>query len=454
MTYYNQLNEKNIFTFNLYAGNDRSSMFMDDMQSLMKVKWGTYMSSLKWTYIGENITISNNCYFTRFHNGASMKMQSLDVDMPSSLAELGNKFSVNIGKMSLGMEFSAFWIKPQIPKVISSFVRTRSIDEDQTAKKLVVYADYELPLNENLLLNTGVRGALYNCGDNTFILPSPSISLQYQSHNNLSVTMNYSFRHQVSQQTGMSSINTPLEFWLPCGAFGLHPQSSHTIAASASKSFNNGNYSVSVELYNKWLRNQIEYTGTIYSFVTTEFSLSKILRNGKGHNYGANVILTKNSGLLTGWVSYAYGKSLRTYSTEDLNGTFPSSHERKHELNAVATLHLGNRWDIGLTMVYASGTPFTAPLHYYILEQRLMAEYAEHNSNHLRPYFRIDGSVNYHFNPTKHIREHGLNLSIYNMTGRENDLFYYMSWDNDEFYYKRMTFMLRVMPSVSYYMKF
>ena len=324
----------------------------------------------------------------------------------------------------------------------------------KTAKKLVVYADYELPLNEILLLSTGIRGVLYNCDDKTYLLPSPGISLLYRSRNNLSAAMSYSFRHQVLQQTGMSSINTPLEFWLPCGAFGLRPQSSHTIAASASKSFGNGNYSVSVELYNKWLRNQIEYTGTIYSFVTTEFSLSKILRNGKGHNYGASIILTKNSGILTGWVSYALGRALRSYSTEELDGTFPSSHERRHELNAVATLHLGNRWDLGFTLVYASGTPFTAPLHYYIMEQRLMAKYAEHNSNHLRPYFRLDGSVNYHFNPTRHIREHGLNLSIYNMTGRENDLFYYMSWGNDEFYYKRMSFMLRVLPSISYYMKF
>jgi hypothetical protein len=118
------------------------------------------------------------------------------------------------------------------------------------------------------------------------------------------------------------------------------------------------------------------------------------------------------------------------------------------------TFHIGKKWDIGFTCVFASGTPFTAPKMFYVINRNIVSEYAEHNANRLRPYFRLDGSVNYHFNPTRHIHEHGLNFSVYNMTAHENDLFYYMGFSEKSFEYTRTTFLMKVLPSISYYLKF
>lgn len=125
-----------------------------------------------------------------------------------------------------------------------------------------------------------------------------------------------------------------------------------------------------------------------------------------------------------------------------------------HEVNAVAVARPGKRWSIGLTAVFATGTPYTAPLYYHILQEHLIPQFSGHNALRLKPYFRLDASANYELPPTRAIARHGINLSIYNVTGYENELFHYMKADAGHYRYKTMTFALRIMPSVSYYMKF
>ena len=245
-----------------------------------------------------------------------------------------------------------------------------------------------------------------------------------------------------------------MEYFVSSGMYNIKPQSAHGVSLMIRQSLLHNRYTITLEAYNRYVSEQTEYSGDIYSYLDADYSLSDLLHMGKGHNYGISLLLTKNKGRIRGWICYTLSRAQRTYNTSYLNGTFPSSHDRTHELNAVITTSLGKRWDVGLTLVYATGTPFTAPKHYYLLGQRLMAEFAEHNANRLRPVFRTDISINYHLRPTRYINDHGINLSIYNMTAHENDIFYYMHWNEEEFRYTRMRFVMRVMPSISYYMKF
>ena len=135
-------------------------------------------------------------------------------------------------------------------------------------------------------------------------------------------------------------------------------------------------------------------------------------------------------------------------------GEYPANHERISELNVVGEFDINKHWSLGATYVFASGTPYTAPEHFYVFSGNVIAQYGEHNACRLSPYSRLDLSVNYKFAIFK-TKESGLNLSIYNVLSRANQL--YWIWKISKtgvLTYGPASFVVNVLPSISYYIKF
>ena len=159
----------------------------------------------------------------------------------------------------------------------------------------------------------------------------------------------------------------------------------------------------------------------------------------------------KQTGNLTGWISYSLGRALRRFDNKDYTGIYPANHERIHEINAVCA-YQRKRWNVSGTYVYASGVPFTAPQYYYISAGQIITKPGEHNSCRMRPYIRLDLSVTYTLSKTeKH--ENGLNFSLYNVLGRKNDVMYRLNYSGNTYSYGGIAFFLRWVQSVSYYHK-
>ena len=164
-------------------------------------------------------------------------------------------------------------------------------------------------------------------------------------------------------------------------------------------------------------------------------------------------MLHKQSGSLTGWVSYSWGRALRRFNNPEYTGVYPANHERIHEFNAVCSYKYRD-WDFSGTFICASGRPFTAPESYYLSSGKIIMSYGEHNACRMRPYIRMDLSVTYTLNKNEKY-ENGLNLSIYNVLARKNDVMYKLKINkSNQFAYQPLSFMLRLVPSISYYHKF
>jgi hypothetical protein len=67
----------------------------------------------------------------------------------------------------------------------------------------------------------------------------------------------------------------------------------------------------------------------------------------------------------------------------------------------------------------------------------------------MRPYARLDLSATYHFAKGSEV-----NISLYNATGRKNDVMYRLNVKDGVYSYGPMSFFLRWIPSVSYQLKF
>lgn len=315
------------------------------------------------------------------------------------------------------------------------------------------YAAYRHPLSDNLHMEAGVRGTVYGSGPTGYMTSAdPSVTFTYKGHA-VEVFGGCAMKHQYLFQTGFSDAGLPTEFWLSSDRV-YRPQRASSVSAGTSAYLFARRYKVTANVFYKRLRNQVEYVGNILDFVNSEYKLSDHLVSGKGENYGCSIMLNKCSGRLSGWVSYTYTHARRSFDTERLSGSYPANHERPHEINAVMTYERGKHWTIGSTFVYASGTPFTAADYLSLINGNIIAHYREHNANRLQPYCRLDLSVGYKWKP-RFAKENGLNLSVYNATGRSNELFYCISaHDDGSFAYKSRSFIVNILPSISYYCKF
>lgn len=191
----------------------------------------------------------------------------------------------------------------------------------------------------------------------------------------------------------------------------------------------------------------------LLDFFTQVYHIENNMIHGKGYNYGLNLMLKKNRGKLSGWVSYAIGSSRRRFPELSPTEWFNSTFDRRHDLSVVAYYRFNRHWSLGGDFVYASGTPYTKAKSVYVINNNLVSEYGKYNGSNLPATHRMDIALTYRFTPRGY-REQSLNLSIYNLYARRNVLFSYLGFQEENFGYKHVYSLCRMLPSIGYTLKF
>ena len=448
--------EYNTVVANGYFGFDRLTMDDTSLNSKSKLKWGNYMGSIKWTHEKDNWLTSHALYTTAYHNKLDVTLEAANAVLPSRISDYGYKGIFEYKLFKAGADIIIHDLNTQKPE-ISGFHNKNVIDVTQktkyTTNEYTLYASQTIPLTEHLATTLGLRGSAYNDMDSHLTAAvDPSVALSYTFTDRCVMTLRYDQAHQYLFQTGFSNMGLPTEFWSSTSR-DIPAQRSRGVSLGLESDLFRSYYHISAELYYKKLTNQVEYTDNLLDMLYTTYNLNDALLVGRGTNYGLNVMINKTRGRLTGWVSYSYGRALRRFSSPQYPDEYPSSHERIHEIDAVASMKVGKRWSLGGTFVAASGTPFTAPQAFYVINGRLLSEYGQRNANRLKPYVRLDLSANYYFKKSKD-RESGINISVYNVLMHSNDLFYRLKFYENKFGYRPFRFFGKMLPSINYFYKF
>lgn len=447
--------ERHTITLNGYWGGDKATMDDESYLADIHLRWGNAMASACWDVVFQpDASLHQTLFYTSYRNQFRLTQQSIDFAMPSAISTLGYKGYYQNSWLKTGAEVLLHSIEPQAPQLHGSYNITNTQEaETKQAQEYSIYADCPLALSNTVTIQAGCRLTAFNDDERQFhYSASPSLAVVYD-RKTWDCSATCSFRHQYLFRTGFSSMGLPTEFWMSSHS-DCPSQRTHSYALTFGKTLADGTFRLSVEAYFKKLSNLIEYNGTVYDFINTKYQLNNQLLHGNGRNYGLNLLIAKQRGRLTGWISYNIGRALRKFDEIGTTERFPASHERIHELNAVIAYAPGKRWDFGLTGIFASGTPFTTAEQFYLFSGNIMTQFGNYNANRLNSYYRIDLSANYLFKSRRN-RQSGINLSIYNAMARENELYY--SWKimrNGEFKYRPVSFIIRIMPSVSYFFKF
>ena len=438
---------KDRLTADVYLGGDDVKGGAGAFSLDANAAWKNAMGALHWTHSDGGSVLQQSAYYTSYHLDVDAVLNQTEAHIPSYISTAGYKARFTRGALSAGAESAFHRVQPQSPCIIDSSIDFGDMAEPlQKGWENSLWGRYRIAAGP-FSAEAQLKGSLFRSPEGRWMKGlDPDLVLGWNFYRAGQVALRMGTQHQYLFRTGMSDIGLPTEFWMLAGGYS---DAQKATSAGLSYKLDAGAYTFGADAYYRLLGNQIEYRGSFMDIATGTYSLGKTLLHGSGRAYGLNLSLSKVSGTFTGWIAYAWGRSLRSFP--EYPAECPASHERIHELDAVASWDLG-RWTLGATFVAASGTPYTAPEYLYLMSQRAVCWWGPHNGSRLPAYVRADVSVNYWFRPERS----GLNFSIYNVTGSENQLFKRLSYNRDEstFVYEGVSAGIRFMPSVSYFCKF
>jgi hypothetical protein len=217
---------------------------------------------------------------------------------------------------------------------------------------------------------------------------------------------------------------TPSDVW-KLSSPNIRPLVSDHFTMGYYRNFKNNVIETSVEIYYKTLGNAIDYKNGAQILLNPY--LESDLVNVKGNNYGIELYVKKNSGRLTGWVSYTYSRSFHktnsVFEEEKINSnqTFPTSYDKPNNLIINGSYHISKRWRFGASFTYSTGRPVTLPELKYNYQGYQMIYYSDRNKYRLPDYHRLDLSIT--LDESLRIRKKwkgSWSFSVINVYGRKN----------------------------------
>ena len=279
----------------------------------------------------------------------------------------------------------------------------------------------------------------------------PRLALNYQLGSQDAVKASYNRIHQFIHLLSNSTSATPTDVWLP-SSDNVKPQIADQWSAGYFRNSKDNQFEASVEMYYKDLKNQIEYkNGADLIFNST---VESELVYGRGWAYGAEFLLRKNTGKLTGWVGYTWSKTMRQFD-EISDQPFPARQDRRHDISVVGMYDLGKKLKVSATWVFNTGNAVTFPNGKYVVDGMTVGYYTQRNGYRMPDYHRLDLGITWLRKQTKKY-ESSWNFSVYNAYARENAYFisFRASEENPDVTEAVQVSLFKFVPSISYKFKF
>ncbi len=279
------------------------------------------------------------------------------------------------------------------------------------------FANYHLNGWDKLSMDLGMRISHYSVTGDAYL--APRLNVSYDVGSGFGLKGAYSINHQfVREVTHENRLGQSFSVIRLSDERRFPVSTSQNIMLGAI--FQQKDWAVDVELYQKNISNVVEHARGILPFNANQFNNSignnYQVFSGSGTSRGMDVLLTVQKKPYMGWISYTLSKTEQRFD-EILRGVaFPAQDDRRHQLKWVNTLSVG-KFDFSANYVYISGRPYT--------DLSLLSE--DSNRKDLTPsdrisrlpsYQRIDLGINYKVNlPWANLN---LGLSVFNILDRTN----------------------------------
>jgi hypothetical protein len=322
------------------------------------------------------------------------------------------------------------WARHNVsPNIINSQGTIAEIFESsatsgKVSNELAVHAQYEWAASDRWRFNVGTRASMAIVADKTYSFPEPRVSARYALTNDEALKFSYSRMVQYMHRISNSAVTSPTDIWYPVTS-SIRPQTSHQVALAWQRSFPTKDLFLSMEAYYKSMDNLIGYEEGTNLFLNNDFE-SKLIQ-GKGNAYGLEVLLRKDAGKFTGWISYTLSWSWRQYNEINNGEWFYSRYDRRHNGAVVMQYAINKRWAVSAVWEFISGSRFTPVIGQYVILAPtltgvdLVPIYSGINQVKLADSHRLDLGIKFRSKPDRKFQWQWF-AGVYNAYNRANPI--------------------------------
>jgi hypothetical protein len=483
---------KNRFFVSAYSGRDRLTFDGGDAA----FGWGNSTATFRWNHLFNDKVFSNATIIaSNFDYSLEVKDPGFGFKWTSNLQELAAKYDftyyantrneLTFGYHLTGRRFSPARIEPTED---SYFIKT--VFDKMYGLDHALYVSNQQKVNDKLSLDYGVRLSVFqNVGkadvflyedpqDNaspqhtdtlhfgawesikTYVNLEPRLGILYRVSPRESVKLSYNRMVQNTHLITSGSVPLPFNTWNPSNYY-LKPQLADQYALGYFRNFRDNMFEVSVETYYKDIQHVTDFADN--AEIMLNRNLSTEYRQGDSWSYGAEFMLNKTEGRLTGMVSYTWSKTMRKIPDVNNGKAFPASYDRRNVLNINGAYELNRRWTFGATFTYSTGRPTTIPAGRYEIGDYQVDLVTERNGYRLFDFHHLDLSATLHPKRSEHKRFKGeWVFAVYNVYNRKNVFTLYTRAVQDDDGNVadptdreiRMIYLFPILPSVTYNFKF
>ena len=396
-------------------------------------RYSNLNAALRWRHkYGERNMMTASVGYDQYGNTIDDNVNtagaySLATTVRQAFARLNFKQSVGDHTLSYGGALTGYALSPGDirPLSDSSLVCPRSLRIEK-ALEAAAYLGDSWQIDESFSVDGGVRLSSFFGGSpsKAYVGPEFRLSGKWSPQSNLSVKAGFNSMNQYIHLISNTSSISPMDTWKLCDG-NIKPQTGWQGAAGVYWTVMGGAVDLSLEGYYKRMNNYLDYkSGAVLSM---NENLADDLVPTRGRAYGAEIMLRKTSGKLTGWLSYSYSRTLlqemtdRGVETINRGEWYPAAHDKPHDVKFVGNYKFTHRYSFSLNVDYSTGRPVTIPVGKYYYDGILRLAYSDRNGYRIPDYFRMD--VAFNIEPGHYLKAFthaSCTIGCYNVTGRKN----------------------------------
>jgi hypothetical protein len=473
------LGKKDKLYLSLYNGSDRLGISNNFL-----VNWGNTASTLRWSHTYNNKLFANTSFiYSNYDYNIQVQQGVNDVNLFSQIRDWNIKHELQWylypdHELRIGVNAIHHTVRPGEVTASDRSSYNNTLLQRRYSWENAAYITDTWKVSPKLNLNYGVRltafsilgagdfftidpsGAVtdtlsYSAGQvvKTYVNIEPRMAASYRLNERSSLKLSYARNVQNLHLISNSTTATPTDKWIASTNI-VKPEIADQLSLGYYRDLSAGKYELSVETYYKNMQNQIDYRDGA-DVLNGENAIESQLLFGKGRAYGFEMQLKKQTGAVTGWVSYTLSKTEKQIDGINNNQWYNARQDRTHEIAIVGMYQLSPKWELSASWTYYTGNAVSFPSGKYTVGDRVYFYYTDRNGYRMPAYHRLDIGATKKLKQTKKYSSE-LTISLYNAYGRENPYTIdFRTADNDPTRTEVVqTTLFRFVPSVTYNFKF
>lgn len=367
-----------------------------------------------------------------------------------------SRLTIRVGLDTKRHNFTPFSVSTNYPQADNSVTGTHV-----KALQNSLFIDSDFSVTKQLKVNIGIRGNLYKVEDRNFTNVEPRIGANWALGQNWVLKGGFSVMNQYIHLLTSNGYAFGYDAWLPA-TVTVPPSHALQWSAGMYRSFRNSGIDISVEMYTKTMNRLIDYPdGANFTGALAKPWDEIVTTGGRGRAKGLEVMLSKRTRHLTGWVAYTLSKSERQFESINNGAWYPIKYDRRHNLSVTAGYQFKQKWRLNSTFVYQTGHAVTLP------DAAILPDgvgdpgfiYSDRNNGRMPAYHRMDMGAT-RFLTTRHGRKAELSFGLYNAYNRNNPLYLDFKTQRNaitnapESIQVKQYSMFPVLPYINYVIKF